>query len=1208
MARTLSVTLEEKSTAAQNFQRCMYNFDQLHPGTAVYNRITAVQDKVNIDLTLFKNALKQMLKRHRALCSFFIDNDINQVLQVFADSESIPEIPVTVLNATAIKLEAAPLSSMFDTLRMLGQETLLTAPFSLHQPPLVRCVIIEFEEGYKQIGFVFHHLITDAVSEAVFLKDFSHFYKGGLASALPALPPFSMITTSEEKIAENIIYWQKRLDGLTPLPLKSDLTPATACRFVGNKVDFELDAKLTEKLKNIGKSKNATLHMTLMSVFYLLLRRYTNQKDICIGTPSANRRHEKVKLDGIINALFQSLPIRINLPEHTSDNPSFLTLVEVVKKLCVEAYEHQAPLDLITTEAVTIRPAMSSPFKVMLAFGAENPGLSLHDGESSSPVQPNIYCSRLEDFGLDIVLNKKGNLTCSFEYNTDRFSHQYISRLKNHFIQLIQNIILDPNAKLSEIPIISQDEVKQISQFNTTEKEIKPIFIHDYLTARAKKNPKGLLWIFHAESGEIQKIHNEEADIFTNQLATYLTSLKVGVDLANDVEVPVGICMQRSLNMMSAMFSIFKAGGVVVNLSTKKEDAVTIQYQIRDTGMKIIFVDTETEAFLSTVESFDKLIKINFDKIDTILNSVKHLLNEFQPPSLSPRNLAYYTYTSGTSTGNPKGVEIEHASIMNTATEIAERKYPAKSEALETALATCDAIFFETLQGLVIEEGVCHIINDDERVSIPKIIRTIQEQKINIATLIPAVIDELERKDVESLTDLITMGYVPNKKTMEKFADIIQNESGPAETTIVATRYTRKPGQPHTCIGRPICNFAIVILDEYGNLCPPGIAGEMYIMGAGLARGYLNNPELTKEKFILKAYNKEKFRFEDLPELNQKATASLSFIKKEDGDSSVGAKRKAESIELKAPPATKKSKTQEPSKIVRLFKTGDVGIYLEDKGEIYGIDFVGRCDSQVKLRNGQLVQLEAKEAELRACPDIKDVTVIQNPLDKNLIAYFTCADPSKEIYTKHLNKFIRGAQLRGAMRLDSLPINSNGKINKLALPEYKPNPNEIVHPKTEFQKLLKDIWSEVIKSPYDFGVDQWFTEVGGSSLEFLKVLAILQQKVRFAEPLRKSHFKKMKDLTIELLESILVPLLDPSFKIALPEEKKKDPIKSKPENVPMALEHPIASAPAALFTPLARPVPLGSRKPFCSESAQNSPESVPLASLPPFSYSTERKI
>lgn len=1143
-----SAPTEQKSIPAQALQNSMYLFEKSHPGTSVYHRITALELKGKLDIKRLRLSLAQLVKRHPALQSCFtVDKDGNVAQNFKPIPKDVDSLwPLTLIDASTINPKDAELGQMLSTLERLHQEKILIQPFSLETGPLWRFCLIKFTDNYYQLALTFHHIITDLASETLFLQDLAALYnsKPGKSPTLVELTPLDAFIQPKEAISENISYWQKTLLNLTPISLKSDLQPSDKFCFKGNRIDFKIDAKHCDQLKQVSKENNVSLNTWLTTALFTLLHRYTKQSDICIGMVSANRRSGKQKTDDIthVSCRINTIPLRANL----AGNPTFDALAQQIKKLSIEGLQHQAPLDLITKVAIKNRQTITNPCSILIAFNGKKYELKLNGIETCSPVEPNLFHSRFENFGFNICEEPDGSLSCYFEYNADLFSSQFITRFKTHFIQLLADVTENPGLQLSDILITTPEEQKLISQFNATEKPLtSPLLIHELLSYRAKEHPDDNAWVFHPdqESKPVATTFSE-ADALTDKLAAYLNHINVGTH-AN-----IGICVTRSPSLMNAIFSAWKAGGTIVPLETKENNKDLIYYKLSCTQTKIIFVDNKTIHLFTDYKNIKNLFFINLDQIKNYLVQIKNLIISYKKLKLSSHNLAYINFTSGTS-GDPKGAEISHGNLVNLINEIIDRNIKDGSKVFSSSAFTFDAFIFELIEALAIKRGELHFTCDELRASPEMIVKLTQEHNINCITLIPKVMEKIKPNTTPSWTYPICMGASPSEELIRNWLGKIKQEYGTTETTICATRHHCSPGEPHTSIGRPIINYQIYILDGYGNICPPGIPGRIFIAGAGLARGYAGNPFLTQEKFIWKVFNKDRFRFENavVTKTEDKTIKAVTF-KIKNSEVKKDSKKRVLSDENDSIAEKKAKQKEDKSLLVRLYDTGDVGVYLANEKEVYSINFLGRADRQVKL-NGIRVELDGLEAALRTHPEIKDVTVIQEPVKKNLIAYFVPRNSDRKLFTKDINKFLSKTpllsvvRLHGAMSMTSLPLNTNGKVDNKALPEYKQDPEEIIQPKNTLQKALHSIWAEVINiSEASFGIDHSFTAIGGDSLDLTYIINLINKRIPLKNPIKKiEDLFPSEDVTIEQQEKILLPLLN----MQKEKEIKKDALKKEKE-------------------------------------------------------------
>jgi non-ribosomal peptide synthetase component F len=1049
MAMTQSTKLEKKAIPAQALQTSMGLFEKMHPNTAVYHRVTYIEliktDKQAIfDLAKWTAALLKLTERHEALRSRFVEIDGKLHQEI---------LPADYFNPTQvwpfIQAQSKP-----------EFEKLLAEPFQFLQGPLPlwRCLLFKVSDDHYQIAIAFHHSIVDLKSEEVVLQDLSDFYQGkepsGALISLADIP-----RQSEEKISKSLRHWKKTLKDVPPTALRPDLRPKEKFQYRGDRVSFSfddklLDGKLAATLATKSKECKSSLHSTYIASLIVLLHRYTGQTKICVGTVSGNRQFEEktveAKVANVVNCFVNSLPIVTTVAR----DMTFAALTEKVHAEAKKAYEHQVPLDQIIKEV-----GAANSFKFMVASNPKKKTLTIPGFKASTPVEPNLVTTRFEYFGINIDENE-----VYFEFNTDLFSRNFITRLKDHWINILATVAANPATKLSDISLLTPLEMTAIKQMNSRIRDDAPKeFLHDLFVKRAKENPQGLAWFFHdAEKKSEAKMTYQEADVETTQLAAFLQ--------ANSIYSGerVGICVKRSLKLMTALMGTLKAGATIVPVECSMNFKPVIFHKLRHAKLKYVLVDDETQNIFADQEN--EFILLNIDKFF----SQKEKFTQFQLPQVSPKQFAYITYTSG-STGEPKAIPITHQNVLVGMAGIMDRELEDETLVLLNASHTFDAFFYELASALVVKKGELHFISADHRTNPAILTKVLREQKITYATFSAHMLDPLDPTLFPKLR-VTSMGAAPKESTRNKWGNRCENAIGPAETCWGVTVNINPPSnQPVLCVGKPNSGRQIYIVDEDENICPLYVAGTMYIGGEdGITPGYLNGTPDDAKKFLRRCVDEKQGRL-----VAQGKELSL------------------------------------------FYNTGDRAMLTE-----HGIEFLGRLDRQIKPLSVR-IELESIESELEKMPDIKEVAVkTHNNNDEFLVAYIVPNKP--KVYTRHLNAFLSTtplpsvARMRGVVCLDALPRNNNSKIDFDQLPEFKMNPEEITSPTTELQTELRKIWTEVIKTSTenkqitenDFGIDQSFTEIGGISFIMPDVVLMINKKYQTNLSL-KDLFPQKTDTTIE---------------------------------------------------------------------------------------------
>jgi amino acid adenylation domain-containing protein len=776
---------------------------------------------------------------------------------------------------------------------------------------------------------------------------------------------------------------------------------------------------LSEQLKALSRRENVTLFMTLLSAFQLLLSRYSGQKEILVGIPVAGRTSPES--EGLIGCFMNMLVTRTKL----TGDPSFRELLSKVRETALQAFMHQdIPFEKLVEELRPERDVNRWPlFQVMFNF---------RNLPKRQPPQPGGLC--LEVFplergtigGLDLSLEIKesvAGLHCTFNYAQELFRADTIERMGGVFRTLLEAVAADVELPLSSYPLLTGEERRQVLiEWNQTRTEYPgDCCLHHLFEAQAQRTPESVAVVFESEQITYQQL-NERA----NQLAHYLRKRGVAP------ETLVGICMERSLDLVVGLLGILKAGGAYLPLDPEYPKD-RLAYMLNDARTTIVITHKQQVANLPPTLAW--LVCLDTDLGDSSLEE-----NQRPDSAVTAGNLAYVIYTSG-STGRPKGVMISHGSVCNYL-HWRREYFPLKEtdKLLQKASLSFDDSVWEIFEPLMVGATLVMARPGGHQDS-AYLVELIANQKITAACFVPSLLQAfLEEPGVagcKSLRRVTTGGEALSVELQECFSERLSadlyNGYGPTEATIGATFWTcrRNLLQHSVPIGRPISNTEIYLLDSHLNPVPVGVLGELCIAGAGLARGYLKSPELTAERFISNPFS------------------------------------------------------QTPGG--RLYRTGDLARYLPDGN----IEFLGRLDSQVKIR-GVRVEPGEVEAVVRQHPSINTAIVLvhddQNRA-KRLVAYLLVR-PERSLDIRELRRFLM-ERLPGYMIptafvfLDALPLAPSGKIDRQSLPVPDWGGLELhrdfAAPSGPFEEKLTEIWAEVLGLKR-VGVRDNFFELGGHSL------------------------------------------------------------------------------------------------------------------------------
>lgn len=1031
-------------------QQRLWFLDELEGGnTFSYNIPIVLRLKGQLEQQVVERCFKEIIRRHDSLrTTFEINEETGVSEQVIHHS--------TQFHLESIDLNDVPEEQRLDRARAWANDQ-SQRPFNLSTGPLLRVSLIRLTDNDHLLLLIMHHIISDGWSVGVIVNELKANYEAfvrGEKSPLPELPiqyadfaHWQRNRMQGDVLEKQLAYWRKQLGGRLPVlelptsrPRPSRHTQNGAVRV------WELPRDITDGVKSLSHAEGATLFMTLMAAFKVLLLRYTGQQDMLVGTPIANRNRREV--EGLVGLFINTLVLRTDM----SGDPSFRDLLGRVKEVALGAYGNQdVPFEKLVEELQPERDLSRTPmFQVMFVM-QNNPMPELKLGDvTMSPLIIEGATSKF-DLTLSIMEEADGNLSGWLEYNTDLFDKPMIESLIGHYNTLMRGIIADADERISRLPILTDTERKRLLvEFNDTASEYSlSNCVHQLFEAQAERAPNATAVIY-----EDQKLTYGELNQKADQIARRLKAMGVGP------ESLVGVSMERSVEMVLAIFGILKAGGAYVPLDpTYPKDRLA--FMAADAGVKAILTDSSVLQQLDTIN----VTTLCLDKeLETFIAGDNDSLTsgDDQQSAVAVENIAYVIYTSG-STGKPKGVMTPHEAVTNMILwmQATYEMTPADRLLQKTAL-TFDAsaweFFWPLVTGATLVVARPYAEKDGDYM-----VKTLQEQGVTVLQLVPSLLKMLVEQEgfenCRSLRHVFCGGEALPAAVCERFFERLPqaqltNVYGPTETTMHVTVWEcRKDTLEHVVpIGRPVGNTQAYILDENMQPVPIGVPGELCIGGVQVARGYLNRPELTAERFISDPFSQQQGR--------------------------------------------------------KLYRTGDLTRFRPDGG----IEFRGRIDHQVKIR-GYRIELGEIESALRQHSAISDVLVIARedvPGDKRLVAY-VLMKPDQELkgseLHKHLLVTLPDYMVPSAfVLLDKMPLLSNGKVDREALPtpEYsrKLLEEEYVAPRNEVEESLAKIFAEVLGIP-KVGVNDNFFLLGGHSLSATQVTTRMREILQADVPLRR---------------------------------------------------------------------------------------------------------
>ena len=1031
-------------------QQRLWFLDQFEPGSPFYNMPVALRLVGELNETALRRTLNEIVRRHESLRTSFAMQD-GVPVQIIAEQLALT-LPVT-------DLADLPTAERESRVMQLAQAEAQT-PFDLSTGPLIRTGLIRLGATEHILLFTLHHIVSDGWSMGVLVNEVVALYAAYVQNQPAPLAELSIQYAdfahwqrqwlSGNVLQQQLDYWTEQLSGSpTLLTLPTDHPRPAVQRYSGATHAFEISAQTTAGLYALNKQTQTTLFMTLLAAFNILLARYAGQNDICVGTPIANR--SRAEIEGLIGFFVNTLVLRTQV----DSTASFERLLQQVRVSTLGAYAHQdVPFEQLVEVLKPERHTSHSPlFQVMLVLqnvpmdNLELPGLTLQ-------LLPSDNVTAKFDLTLDVAETDK-QLVASFEYNTDLFDPTTIKRMAGHFTRLLDEIVANPTTPIRDLPMLGADELNQILvEWNATETAYpQDQCIHELFEAQAEKTPEAVALVF-----EDRQLTYRELNERANQLAHYLRSQSVGPD------VLVGICLERSMEMIVGLLGILKAGGAYVPIDPNYPEE-RIAFMLQDAGVNLTLTREKHIHFIK--QNINPETNMLVVALDSDWSQIAAQPTANLTVTLLPENLAYMIYTSG-STGQPKGALNTHAAIFNRLfwMQSAFPLTPA-DRILQKTPFSFDVSVWEFFWPLMF--GARLVMARPEGHKDPQyLVETIQREGITILHFVPSMLQAfLETQNVSmchSLRRVICSGEALSADLVNRFFTHLQAELhnlyGPTEAAVDVSWWAC-PADLHPeriPIGHPIANTQLYVLDKQLEMVPVGVAGELYIGGVGLARGYFNRPDLTAEKFVPNPFG------------------HLTTV-----DSGV-------------------KTNQPPASALRLYHTGDLARWLPDGN----IEYLGRIDHQVKIR-GFRIELGEIEAALSAIPEVRDVVVLaredtpSNPLagtGKHLVAYLTGenlpeAAALRSVLAKSLPEYMLPAYF---MQIEQLPLTPNGKLDRKALPVPDTTRSVVgyVAPRTSTEETLAHIWADVLKRDR-VGIHDNFFELGGHSLLAITLIERMRQ-------------------------------------------------------------------------------------------------------------------
>ena len=1026
------VRRQEKMSLSFAQQRLWF-LDQLEQESSFYNISSFFRLTGALDVPVLHRSLNSIVSRHEILRTTF-ESEEGPPFQVIKPNIEI-DLPV-------IDLTKFDESKQEPEMRRLAVEE-VQKPFKLSKGPLIRCTLLHLDDSNHVLLLTMHHIISDGWSMGILKKELSTLYTAFLTGKSSSLDELSIQYgdfaswqrqwLQGEVLGKQLSFWKKRLEGAPSLlELPTDLPRPAVQSYQGARESLILPSELSEAIQSLSRIEGGTPFMTMLAAFQVLLYRYTGVEDILVGTPIANRT--RMEIENLIGFFVNTLVLRSDL----SGNPSFREFLHRVREVALEAYAHQdLPFEKLVEEMQPERSLSYSPlFQVMFAYqnfpseSLEMPDLTL------TPIKVDPKISK---FDLSLFVNEtEQGLKALMEYNTDLFNRDTIRRMLGHFKTLLESITNDPDSSISRLPLLTKAEQNQLLlEWNNTITDYpQNKCIHQIFESQSKKTPNAVAVIYD----DLQLTYKELNDR-SSQLAYYLRECGVGPDIL------VGICMERSIEMVVGLLGIFKAGGAYMPLDPAYPRE-RIAFMLVDSQASVLLTQ---EALIAELPENKALVVC----LDRDWETISQCTRENPVATTKEENLAYVIYTSG-STGKPKGVQISHRALANLLSSMQQEPGLTKDDVLlSVTTLSFDIAALELYLPLITGARVV-VVSHEVAFDGTQLLKAIAGSGATVMQATPAtwsLLLEAGWKGSSQLKALCGGEALPLDlaNQLVKRVSSLWNLYGPTETTIWSAIYKVEPGTDIVPIGYPIANTQIYILDFHLQPVPIGVSGELYIGGHCLARNYLNRPELTAEKFIPNPFSEE----------------------------------------LDA----------------RLYKTGDLACYLPDGA----INFLGRIDNQVKIRGFriELGEVEANLAKHPAVKQVVAMAREDEPGNKRIVAYVVPEKVFKPS-TSGLRDFLKKKLPEHMIplvfiMLESMPLTPNGKVDRKALPapdQKRPELEKVfAAPGTPTEIKLAEIWGRLLNLK-EVGVNDDFFELGGHSLLCTQLISRIRDAFHVDLPLR----------------------------------------------------------------------------------------------------------
>ncbi|RKG98938.1 amino acid adenylation domain-containing protein, partial [Corallococcus sp. CA053C] len=1030
-------------------QQRLWFLDRMEPGTTLFNIPAAFRLRGPLDARALERAFNALVERHESLRTRFLEQD-GQPVQV-----AVPSLELTLARVDLMGL--APDQREQEARRRLAEEA--RRPFDLTCGPLLRIHLLRLTAEEHVLLLTMHHIVSDGWSMEVLIREVGVFYEAFSTGVAPVLAPLPLqyadfareqqLGRESAALRRQLDHWKARLTGASQvLELPTDRPRPAVQTFQGAELLVELPGPLVEELKGLGRRNGATLYMVLLAAFQTVLHRYSGQDDLCVGTPSAGRG--QAELEGLIGFFLNTLVLRTDL----SGDPTFLELLGRVREAAMGAFDNQdVPFEKLVEELQPRRSLSYTPlFQVMLILqkpqGRPRLGALTLEGIKSNAGQS------MFDLTLSLVEVERGGLVGHVEYSTDLFEEGTVARLFQHLRTVLEAVVVRPEQRLGELPLMPEAERRQVLlDFNRTDTDVPlEVCFHQLFEAQAARTPHAL-----AVRDASSSLTYAALDARSNRLAHFLVHSGLKPDGI------VALLAPRDCDFLTSTLGILKAGAAWLPLDPLHPPQRLSQVLALSRAPFVLVADALAPRLASALALLPPESRPRVLSLEASLSaaSPEHAL----APRGSPSHLAYVIFTSG-STGTPKGAMVEQRGMLNHLHAKVQALALGPSDVVAQTASQCFDISIWQFFCALLVGGQTLILPDDVAHSPGALLESLEREAVSIVETVPslllALLDEADalgpsRPAFSHLRFMLATGEALPAETARRWLQAwpavpLLNAYGPTECSDDVTHalLTSAPTSASVPIGSPLCNTRLYVLDSHARPCPLGVPGELFVGGVGVGRGYLFDPLRTAASFVPDPFS-----------------------------SSPGA---------------------------RLYRTGDRVRWLPDGA----LEFLGRIDFQVKVR-GFRIELGEIEAFLSRLPSVRDVVVVGRedaPGDARLVAY-VCARPGHALdvdaLRAHLAEHLPEYMVPSAfVLLDALPLSSNGKVDRKALPAPTASlegTRAYAPPRTRIEEVLCGLFARLLRLER-VGVHDDFFALGGHSLLATRLVAQVREVLGLELPLR----------------------------------------------------------------------------------------------------------